>query len=74
MLPRLPRIVAGCEGDALGEPAHDPVYYLELARAAYAAGPYATALVRQDLAAQSPRPLRIFNQDIEALGRVPAKP
>ena len=56
----------------LGEPGHDPVYYLEIARAAYASGFYAMALARQELAAVSPQSLQVFNQDIEALGA--AKP
>ncbi len=55
----------------LGEPCRDTALYFELARAAFNAGPYATALVRRELAAINDQPLRAFNQDIDQLERPP---
>lgn len=55
----------------LGDPFRDTVLYLELARAAFNAGPYATALVRHELASINDQPLQAFNQDIEKLQRPP---
>lgn len=68
-----PELTAHIVGDirVMGEPFRDPTLYLELARAAYAGGPYAIALVRRELAAIHDQPLHVFNYDLEQLKAAP---
>lgn len=68
-----PELLRNIDADIriMGEPFRDVALYRELAEAAHNAGPYAVALVREQLATQIDQPLQTFNKDLAALEAPP---